>query len=127
MKCIEKVKNYWKKNKDEIVLSVKIGAVMAGTCIFGVFVGVVCDELKWNIKLKDKYVTDACLGRAEAKAFGDYDKPVRLLGMNRDKCQDFDRMLSQAADTGYVTDMKGERRKVVGAIIYGANEVAEEE
>ena len=41
MKCIEKVKNYWKKNKDEIVLSVKIGAVMAGTCIFGVFVGVV--------------------------------------------------------------------------------------
>ena len=127
MKCIEKVKNYWKKNKDEIVLSVKIGAVMAGTCIFGVFVGVVCDELKWNIKLKDKYVTGACLGRADAKAFGDYDKPVRLLGMNRDECKDFNRMFSQAADTGYVTDMKGERRKVVGAIIYGADEVTEEE
>ena len=56
MKCIEKAKNYWKENKDEIVLSVKIGAVMAGTYIFGVFVGAVCDELKWNIKLKDKFV-----------------------------------------------------------------------
>ena len=127
MKCIEKAKNYLKENKDEIISSLKIGAVIYGTYLIGVFVGVVCDELKWNAKLKDKFVADACLGRADAKAFGDYDKPVRLLGMNRDKCPEFDRMFSQAADTGYVTDMKGERRKVVGAIIYGADEVTEEE
>lgn len=127
MKYIEKAKNYWKENKDEIVLSVKVGAVMAGVYIIGVFTGAVYEGLNWNAKLKDKYVTDACLGRADAKAFGDYDKPVRLLGMNRDECPEFDRMFSQAADTGYVTDMKGERRKVVGAIIYGANEVTEEE
>ena len=103
-------------------MSVKVGAVMAG-----VFTGAVYEGLNWNAKLKDKFVTDACLGRADAKAFGDYDKPVRLLGMNRYKCPEFDRMFSQAADTGYVTDMKGERRKVVGAIIYGADEVTEEE
>ena len=126
MKCIEKAKNYLKENKDKIILTVKIGAAVYSTYLIGVFVGVVCDELKWNAKLKDKFVTDACLGRAEAKAFGDYDKPVRLLGMNRDECKDFNRMFSQAADTGYVTDMKGEKRKVVGAIIYGADEVTEE-
>lgn len=125
MKCIEKAKNYWKENKDEIILTVKIGVAVYSTYLIGVFVGVVCDELKWNAKLKDKFVTDACLGRAEAKAFGDYDKPVRLLGMNRDKCPEFDRMFSQAADTGYITDVKGEKRKVVGAIIYGADEVTE--
>ena len=127
MKCIEKAKNYWKENKDAIVLSVKVGAVMAGVYIIGVFTGAVYEGLNWNAKLKDKFVTDACLGRADAKAFGDYDKPVRLLGINRDKCQEFDRMFSQAADTGYITDMKGEKRKVVGAIIYGADEVTEEE
>ena len=115
-----------KENKDKIILTVKIGAAVYSTYLIGVFVGVVCDELKWNAKLKDKFVTDACLGRAEAKAFGDYDKPVRLLGMNRDKFPEFDRMFYQAADTGYITDMKVEKRKVVGAIIYGADEVTEE-
>lgn len=61
MKYIEKAKNYWKENKDEIVLSVKVGAVMAGVYIIGVFTGVVYEGLNWNAKLKDKYVTDACL------------------------------------------------------------------
>ena len=108
-------------------MSVKVGAVMADVYIIGVFTGAVYEELNWNAKLKDKFVTDACLGRADAKAFGDYDKSVRLLGINRDKCPEFDRMFSQAADTGYITDMKGEKRKVFGAIIYGADEVTEEE
>lgn len=127
MKCIEKAKNYWKENKDEIILTAKVAAAMAGVWFMGVIAGTCLDELKWENKLKDKFVTDASMGRADAKAFGDYDKPVRILGMNRDKCPEFDRMLSQAADTGYVTDMAGERRKVVGAIVYGGDEVAEEE
>ena len=126
MKCIEKAKNYLKENKDKIILTVKIGAAVYSTYLIGVFVGVVCDELKWNAKLKDKFVTDACLGRAEAKAFGDYDKSVRLLGMNRDKLTEYDSMFYQASDTCYITDIKGEKIKLVVVIIYGAYEVTEE-
>ena len=87
----------------------KIGAAVYSTYLIGVFVGAVCDELKWNAKLKDKFVTDACLGRADAKAFGDYDKPVRLLGMNRDECPEFDRMFS--AGSRYRLYYGYERRK----------------
>lgn len=127
MKCIEKAKNYWKENKDEIILIAKVTAAMAGVYIMGIIAGTCLDELRWQNNLKDKFVTDAVFGRANANAFGDYDKPVRLLGMNRDECPNFDRMLSQAADTGYVTARNGETRKVVGAIIYGVDEVTKEE
>lgn len=130
MKCIEKAKNYWKENKDEIVLKAKRGLMMAGVCILGAAVGTCLDELKWKSLTKNKYITYDSLIRAEQGACGKYfnvGKSVSLLSINRDADPEFDTILSQAADTGYVTDVKGDSRKVIGAIIYGTDEVAKEE
>ncbi len=46
--------------------------------------------------------------------------------ISRDECPEFDRMLSQAADTGRITDVNGVTRKVIGAVIYCKEEVIED-
>ena len=59
-------------------------------------------------------------------AIGKHDEDLHLLAINRDECPNFDKMLKQAASDGRVTDKDGVTREVVGAIVYGGDEVKED-
>lgn len=127
MKCIEDAKYYWKENKDEIIRNVKSMAICAGVGFAGYFVGALTQELKAAHRLidDDKCIMAGAIGRADDKARGEHDKGY-VFGANRDKCPEFDKIFEQVANTGVVTDDNGVTRKVIGAIIYGEEDVIED-
>ena len=123
MKCIEKAKNYWNENKDEIIRKVEGFAVLAGVYAFGSFVGFIAGE---NARDRARKEDISQYVRLCKKAIGEHNEDVYLLAMNRDEDSEFDRMLDQAASTGRVTDENGTTRRVFGAIMYADDEIKED-
>ena len=123
MKYIAKMKNYWNENKDEIVRKAEGIAVLACVYAFGSFVGFIAGE---NARDKEWEEDVSQYVRMRNTAIGKHDEDIYLLAINRDESPNFDKMLNQAASDGRVTDKDGVTREVVGAIVYGGDEVKED-
>lgn len=123
MKYIAKVKNYWNENNDEIVRKAGGIAVLACVYAFGSFAGFIVGKYVRDKECEEdvsQYV------RMKITAIGKHDEDLHLLAINRDESPNFGKMLNQAASDGRVTDSDGVTREVVGAIVYGGNEVKED-
>ena len=124
MKCIEKAKNYWHENKDDIIRKAEGLAVLASVYAFGTFVGFIAGD---NIRDKQWKEDVSQYVRLSKKAIGKHaEEDTYLLAVNRDKDPKFDRVLEQAASTGRVTDDNGSTRRVLGAIMYAGDEINED-
>lgn len=123
MKYIEKAKNYWHENKDDIIRKAEGLAVLASVYAFGTFVGFIAGENARDMAWKEDV---SQYDRLRKKAIGKHDEDKYLLATNRDEDPEFDRMLDQAASVGQITDVNGVTRKVIGVIVYSGDEVKED-
>lgn len=123
MKYIAKMKNYWNENKDGIVRKAEGIAVWACVYAFGSFAGFIVGKYVIDKEWEEdasQYV------RLRNTAIGKHDEDLHLLAINRDESPNFGKMLNQAASDGRITDSNGVTREVVGAIVYGGDEVKED-
>lgn len=121
MKCIEKAKKYWNENKEGIISGAKILVEAAGIYLIGACVGFVVGVSKTSELISKDECRHELLRKVAADGRDGGD--VITLAINRNLDPEFDTLMNQIASTGCLTDTTGNTRKVLGAIIYGGDEV----
>lgn len=121
MKCIEKAKKYWNENKEGIISGAKILVEAAGIYLIGACVGFVVGVSKTSELISKDECRHELLRKVAAD--GRDGRDVITLAINRNLDPEFDTLMNQIASTGCLTDTTGNTREVLGAIIYGGDEV----